>query len=91
LQPLPILDHVWLHITMNFVEGLSNSSDVAQSFLNNLFKLHGFPPHDLIFEFWQDLMAYHPRIDDQTVIVNRCVGPVAYKLELQIHNVFHIS
>ena len=69
LQPLPVPDLIWQHITMDFIEGLPNSfrkqvifvvvdrlskaayfialqhlytaSDVAQCFMDNIFKLHG--------------------------------------------------
>jgi len=71
LQPLPIPGQVWQDISMDFIEGLLNSSgkqdifvvvdrlskaahfialshlyttkEVAQAFLDNIFKLHGFP------------------------------------------------
>ena len=93
LQPLPISDLIWQHITMDFIEGLPSSfgkqvifvvvdrlskaahfmalshpysaADVAQSFLDHVFKLHGFQnsitsDRDSIFlsQFWQDLMAF---------------------------------
>ena len=93
LQPLPIPNHIWQHITMNFIDELPPSygknvifvvvdrlrkathfmalshpykaSNVAQSFLDHVFKLHGFPDsiishRDPIFvsNFWQDLMAF---------------------------------
>ncbi|WVZ10094.1 hypothetical protein V8G54_014624 [Vigna mungo] len=92
LQPLPVPDHVWQHITMDFIEGLPNSFGkqvifvvvdrlskaanfmalqhpytaltVAQCFLDNIFKLHGFPTtitsdRDPIFisQFWKDFIA----------------------------------
>ena len=69
LQPLPVPDLIWQHITMDFIEGLPNSfgkqvifvvvdrlskaahfialqhpytvADVAQCFMDNIFKLHG--------------------------------------------------
>jgi len=91
LQPLPIPESIWQHITMDFIEGLPMSygkqvifvvvdrlskaahfmalshpysaREVAQSFLDNVFKLHGFPTaitsdRDCIFvrRFWQELM-----------------------------------
>ncbi|KAJ1384005.1 Ribonuclease H-like superfamily [Sesbania bispinosa] len=71
LQPLPVPDQVWQHVTMDFIEGLPMSfgkqvilvvvdrlskaahfmalshpyigSNVAQVFLDQVFKLHGFP------------------------------------------------
>ena len=93
LQPLPIPERIWQHITMDFIEGLPNSkgkqviyvvvdklskaahfmslthpytaTEVAQSFLDNVFKLHGFPgsitsDRDPIFvsQFMKDLMAF---------------------------------
>ena len=93
LQPLHVPDHVWQHISMDFIEGipLSNSkqaifvvvdrlskvahfiplshpytaSTVAQTFMDHVFKLHGFPSsitsdRDSIFlnKFWQELMAF---------------------------------
>ena len=93
LQPLPIPDLIWQHITMDFIEGLPSSfgkqvifvvvdrlskaahcmalshpysaADVAQSFIDQVFKFHGFPDfitsdRDSIFlsQFWQDLMTF---------------------------------
>ncbi|GJT12096.1 retrotransposon-related protein [Tanacetum coccineum] len=45
LQPLPIPTAIWEDISMDFVEGLppSKAMDVAQVFLDNVVKLHGFP------------------------------------------------
>ncbi|GJS07467.1 retrotransposable element Tf2 [Tanacetum coccineum] len=45
LQPLPIPENVWTHISMDFVDGLpmSKAITVAQAFLDNVYKLHGLP------------------------------------------------
>jgi len=69
LQPLPITERLWQHITMNFIKGLSfshgfiymivnrlnksthfmtlihpySATEIAQCFLDNVFKLHDFP------------------------------------------------
>nr|KYP31558.1 Transposon Ty3-G Gag-Pol polyprotein [Cajanus cajan] len=93
LQPLPIPEHVWQHITMDVIEGLPSSyekqvifvvvdrlskaahfmalarpytvAEVAQSFLDNVFKLHGFyesiiGDRDSIFvsQLWKELLAF---------------------------------
>jgi hypothetical protein len=90
LQPLPLPDMAWTHISMDFIEGLPksqskdvilvvvdrlskyahfialshpyNASDIAQLFLDNVFKLHGLPKvilidRDPIFTstIWQSL------------------------------------
>lgn len=90
LEPLPIPDMAWTHITMDFIEGMpkSNGRDVivvvidrftkyahfiplshpysvhsvAQAFIDNIFKLHGFQlaimsDRDRIFtsRLWQEL------------------------------------
>ncbi|KAH9762794.1 hypothetical protein KPL70_000939 [Citrus sinensis] len=108
LQPLPIPEHNWTDISMDFIEGLPKSSgkqiifvvvdrlskyahfmplshpytalDVAQLFLDNVYKLHGLPnsivsDRDKVFTstFWQSLTAYHPQTDGQTEVVNKCL------------------
>jgi hypothetical protein len=90
LQPLPLPDMAWTHISMDLIEGLPksqskdvilvvvdrlskyahfialshpyNASDIAQLFLDNVFKLHGLPKviltdRDPIFTstIWQSL------------------------------------
>lgn len=90
LDPLPIPDMAWTHITMDFIEGMPNSrgkdvifvvvdsftkyahfvplshpysvQSIAQAFIDNTFKLHGFPvaivsDRDIIFtsKLWQEL------------------------------------
>nr|ADB85398.1 putative retrotransposon protein [Phyllostachys edulis] len=90
LEPLPIPDMAWTHISMDFIEGLPSSKGkevifvvvdrftkyahsvplshpysvqlVAQAFIDNIFKLHGFPiaivsDRDRIFtsKLWQEL------------------------------------
>ncbi|KAH9699109.1 hypothetical protein KPL71_024219 [Citrus sinensis] len=84
LQPLPIPEHNWTDISMDFIEGLPKSSD-------NVYKLHGLPnsivsDRDKVFTstFWQSLFsllnvnllmstAYHPQTDGQTEVVNKCL------------------
>ena len=92
LQLLPILEQVWMDISMDFIEGLHKSHgkhvivvvvdrlskyahfmpmshpytalDVAQSFMDNIYKLHG-PPKSIISDrdlvstsnFWQGLIS----------------------------------
>jgi transposase InsO family protein len=90
LQPLPLPEMAWTHISMDFIEGLPksqnkdvilvavdrlskyahfialshpyNAAEVAQLFLDNIFKLHGLPKviltdRDPIFtnSVWQSL------------------------------------
>ncbi|MCI02098.1 putative Ty-3/Gypsy retrotransposon polyprotein [Trifolium medium] len=62
LQPLPIPNQVWTYISMDFVEAHPYTAvDVAQVFLDNVFKLHGLPEsitsdRDPIFliSFWNE-------------------------------------
>ncbi|KAH9735938.1 hypothetical protein KPL71_017914 [Citrus sinensis] len=56
------------------------AKDVAQVFLDNIYKLHGLPKtiisdRDRIFTSTQLLMStsYHPQTDGQTEIVNKCL------------------
>lgn len=77
LQPLPVPEHAWQIISMDFIEGLPRSASynsimvvvdkfskyahfvllahpfttfqVAQAFVNNIFKLHGLP-QSIIFD-----------------------------------------
>lgn len=68
LQPLPIPDKAWTHISMDFVEGLPKSAGknvilvVVDMFLDNIYKLHGppvsiLPDRDKVFTslFWREL------------------------------------
>ncbi|GKD08386.1 reverse transcriptase, partial [Tanacetum coccineum] len=43
LQPLPVPTKIWSSISMDFIDSLPKSQDVAQSFLDNIYKLHGLP------------------------------------------------
>ncbi|GJY59656.1 reverse transcriptase [Tanacetum coccineum] len=43
LQPLPMPNRIWSSIFMDFTDSLPKSQDVAQVFLDNIYKLHGLP------------------------------------------------
>nr|GEW12079.1 hypothetical protein [Tanacetum cinerariifolium] len=63
LQPLPILEKVWIEISMDFIDGLTMSK-AAQSFLVIVNKLHGLPKFIvsdkdavIMSRFWKELFS----------------------------------
>nr|GEU70407.1 hypothetical protein [Tanacetum cinerariifolium] len=84
LQPLPIPTLLWSEISMDFVEGLSNSGGktVIMAVVDRLSKYSQFMalshPFTAIQELFKMLQvslhfstAYHPRSDGKTEVVNR--------------------
>nr|GEZ30255.1 reverse transcriptase [Tanacetum cinerariifolium] len=76
LQPLPIPILLWSEISMDFVEGLSNSGGktVIMVVVDRLSKYSHFMalshPFTVSLHFYT---AYHPQSDGKTEMVNRCL------------------
>ncbi|GJZ68923.1 retrotransposable element Tf2 [Tanacetum coccineum] len=60
LQPFPIPERVWTHISMDFIDGLP----MSKAFLDNVYKLHGLP---------KVIVSDRDTTEWSTEVVNRCV------------------
>ncbi|MCI06031.1 transposon TF2-1 polyprotein, partial [Trifolium medium] len=88
LQPLPIPVLVWSEISMDFITNLPKSNGFEAVLVAEIVRLHGVPEsilsdRDPLFVsiFWKELFklmlkmssAYHPQMDGQTEVINRCL------------------